>query len=153
MGWATLFAAVNAIALTGWALLLAGPRSPRMAAIILYFGVGLLCLCYALTGFGLFSGLADPARLPGTDAPRLFDYSIAGLRTLFLSDGGIVFGWAHYLAFDLFIGQWIAKDADHKGFGRISQLPILLLTLLAGPVGLLIWLVLREPRARAAAKA
>lgn len=61
-------------------------------------------------------------------------------------------GWTHYLAFDLFIGQWIAKDADHKGFSRVTQAPILLLTLLAGPMGLLIWLLIRERRARASAR-
>jgi hypothetical protein len=78
--------------------------------------------------------------------------SVAGIRKLFASDGGVVLGWTHYLAFDLFIGQWIAKDADHKGFSRFAQVPILLMTLLAGPIGLLIWIVIRERRARAAAR-
>jgi hypothetical protein len=78
--------------------------------------------------------------------------SIEGIRSLFASDAGIVIGWTHYLAFDLFIGQWIAKDADHKGFSRIAQAPILILTLLAGPIGLLAWLLVRERRARASAR-
>jgi hypothetical protein len=60
-----------------------------------------------------------------------------------------VIGWTHYLAFDLFTGLWIARDADNKGFSRVAQVPILFATLMAGPVGLLIWLVLREPAARA----
>jgi len=62
-----------------------------------------------------------------------------------------VLGWTHYLAFDLFIGQWIARDADNKGFNRLVQLPFLFLTLMAGPIGLLLWLVVRERRARAQA--
>jgi hypothetical protein len=78
--------------------------------------------------------------------------SIEGIRSLFASDGGIVIGWTHYLAFDLFIGQWIAKDADHKGVSRIAQVPVLILTLLAGPIGLLVWLIVRERRARALAR-
>ena len=78
--------------------------------------------------------------------------SIEGIRSLFASDGGVVIGWTHYLAFDLFIGQWIAKDADHKGVSRIAQVPVLILTFLAGPIGLLVWLVVRERRARAAAR-
>ena len=57
-------------------------------------------------------------------------------------------GWTHYLALDLFIGQWIAKDADNKGLSRIAQMPILALTLFAGPIGLLAWLGIRERRAR-----
>jgi hypothetical protein len=77
------------------------------------------------------------------------DYTLPSLRALFMSDGGIVLGWTHYLAFDLFIGQWIARDADNKGFHRLVQLPFLFLTLMAGPIGLLLWLIVRERRARA----
>jgi hypothetical protein len=152
MGWPAVFSLTNAIALVAWALLVLGPRGPRTAATILYFGVGLLCLAYAAMFVALFGGLADPVRVAGALPPDLTDYSIAGLRALFMSDGGIVLGWTHYLAFDLFIGQWIAKDADHKGFPRFVQAPVLVITLLAGPIGLLTWLILRERRARAAAR-
>ena len=141
MGWPALFNATNAVSLVAWALLILGPRSPRMAAIILYFGVGLLCLAYTI-----FFAAQIESVFAG-------DFTgIEGISALFQSEGGVVLGWTHYLAFDLFIGQWIAKDADHKGFSRIVQAPILLLTLLAGPIGLLIWLVVRERRARAAAR-
>jgi hypothetical protein len=78
--------------------------------------------------------------------------SIAGIRALFVSDAGVVIGWTHYLAFDLFVGLWMAKDADHKGFSLLVQLPFLLATLVAGPLGLLAWLVTREARARRAAR-
>jgi hypothetical protein len=97
--------------------------------------------------------LVDPGREAGAAAPNLTDYSVSGLRPLFASDGGIVIGWTHYLAFDLFVGLWIAKDADHKGFSRLAQLPFLFVTLMAGPIGLLAWLVVREARARHIARA
>jgi hypothetical protein len=142
MPWAGLFTFVHVIAFAGWALLLLGPRGQRTAAIVLYFGVGLLCLAYAT----MFA--TELRAIIGGDF-----LSIEGIRSLFASDAGIVIGWTHYLAFDLFIGQWIAKDADHKGFSRIAQAPILILTLLAGPIGLLVWLLLRERRARASARA
>ena len=74
--------------------------------------------------------------------------TIEGVRTLFSSDPGLVLGWVHYLAFDLFVGIWIARDADAKGYSRILQAPILFATFMAGPFGLLIWLILREPAAR-----
>ena len=57
--------------------------------------------------------------------------------------------WIHYLAFDLFVGLWIARDADAKGFSRFVQAPILLATFMAGPLGLFLWLAIREKRARA----
>ena len=78
--------------------------------------------------------------------------SIGEIRALFASDSALVAGWFHYLAFDLFVGQWVAKDADHKGFGRLAQIPFLSLVFLAGPVGLLVWLAVRERRARAIAR-
>jgi len=141
MHWNSWFLFTNNIALIGWVMLLLLPRSPRIAAIILYFGVGLLCLVYAAVFVAQFDTIIAGDFL-----------SIEGIRARFISDGGVVLGWTHYLAFDLFIGQWIAKDADHKGFSRLVQLPVLLLTLLAGPIGLLVWLVIRERRARTAAR-
>ena len=151
MGWATLFSITNMIALVGWVLLAAGPRGPKTGAIILYFGVGLLCLAYTAMFGLLFGGLVDPVRVAGAAGQGSFT-SIEGIRALFMSDGGIVLGWTHYLAFDLFVGQWIAKDADNKGFARWVQAPILLLTFVAGPAGLLLWLVMREARARRMAR-
>ena len=148
MGWDAAFTATNAIALVGWLLVIAGPRGPKTAAIVLYLGVGLLCFAYALMTVGLHAHWFDAGRLPGTPPANITDYNIAGLRNLFLSDGGVVLGWAHYLAFDLFVGQWVAKDADNKGYSRIVQAPVLLLVLLMGPLGLFAWLLLRERRAR-----
>ena len=151
MSWSALFTLTNIVALVGWAMIAALPRSKTVYSVVMYACVGLLCLAYAAMFVGLFGGLADPARVVGAAEPDLADYSIEGLRALFMSDGGIVLGWTHYLAFDLFIGLWIARDADAKGFSRIVQLPILFATLVAGPIGLLLWLIIREGRARATA--
>jgi hypothetical protein len=50
-------------------------------------------------------------------------------------------GWAHYIAFDLFVGRWIWEDSLSRGRGaRLS----LLLTWLAGPAGLSLYLVQRR---------
>lgn len=152
MPWDALFVLVNLIAFAGWVALAVLPRGPKLWAVVLYLGVGLLCLAYTLLFVAIFGGLADPQRPPGVPPPDLTDYSIAGLRPLFMSDGGILVGWTHYLAFDLFVGQWIAKDADHKGVSRLVQIPFLFATLMAGPIGLLAWLAVRERRARAAAR-
>ena len=148
MPWSAIFVLTNTVALAGWAMLAFLPRRPAVHSVILYACVGLLCVAYTAMFVALFGGLADPVRVPGAGEPDLLDYSIAGLRALFMSDGGIVLGWTHYLAFDLFIGLWISRDADNKGFSRWAQLPILFCTLMAGPIGLLIWLIVRERRAR-----
>ena len=151
MAWAAMFSLTNFIALVAWVVLALLPRGPKLMAIVLYLGVGLLCAAYALMFAGLLAGLFDPRTLPNAGQGSFT--SIAGIRALFMSDGGIVIGWTHYLAFDLFVGLWIAKDADHKGFSRLVQLPFLFATLMAGPIGLLLWMFVRERRARQAARA
>ena len=148
--WAALFAITNLLAIVGWLLLAAGPRQPLVHSAILYLGVALLCLTYTVVFALVLSGSVDPVRTAGA-GPMDFT-SIAGVRALFASDGGVVIGWTHYLAFDLFTGLWIARDADHKQFGRLVQLPFLFATFMAGPVGLLAWLIVRERRARTKAR-
>ena len=148
MSWSAIFTLTNVVAFAGWAMLAFLPRSRTVNSIVMYACVGLLCLAYAAMFLVLFGGLADPGRVAGTPEPDFSNYSVEGLRALFMSDGGIVLGWTHYLAFDLFVGLWIARDADAKGFGRLVQLPTLFFTLMAGPIGLLLWLMIRERRAR-----
>jgi len=148
MSWESLYSLTNGWALTGWVALAFLPRSPRILSAILYAGVALLCLTYAILLGGLTFGGWDAG---GPQAAVDFT-SLSGVMALFATKGGTVVGWTHYLAFDLFAGMWIARDADQKGFSRIVQLPFLFLTLMVGPVGLLAWLVTRERRARALAK-
>jgi hypothetical protein len=148
VGWPIVFTLTNVVAFIGWALLILLPRGPRLTRIILGVCVGLLCAAYTAMYVALFGGLVDPVRLPGTPAPNMLDYSVSGLRPFFMSDGGIVLGWTHYLAFDLAVGLWVAGDADARGLGRWTQLPMLLLILTAGPIGLLTWLVVRTLRSQ-----
>jgi hypothetical protein len=137
--WQPLFALTNAVAVIGWLVLLLGPRA--WLGAVRYGAVAMLCAIYAALFVGMIGGWLDPVRAPGAGAAALTDYSVRGLRALFASDGAIVIGWTHYLAFDLFVGCWIAEAADRQGVGRISQVPALFLTFMAGPIGLLTWFV------------
>lgn len=143
MDWALVFNFVNLLALVAWAALILLPRWPALLSAILYLGVGLLCLVYACGLIGVVSGLIPNPGGGGADFT-----TILGIRSIFASDGGVTIGWTHYLALDLFAGLWIARDADAKGISRFLQAPILLATFLAGPIGLGIWLIAREPAAR-----
>ena len=144
MEWAFVFSAVNGLALVAWVALVFLPRWPALLSAILYLGVGLLCVVYSVGLIGVMSGT-----IPSGAGDGGADFSsIEGVRAIFSSDGGVVIGWTHYLAFDLFAGLWIARDADGKGISRFIQAPILFFTLMAGPLGLGIWLLLREPAAR-----
>jgi hypothetical protein len=145
--WAALFTLTNILAMIGWVLLAFTPRKPLVHSVILYLCVSVLCLTYLVLFVSVTGGWLDPHRVSGTNAPGFS--SIEAVRAIFESDGGVVIGWTHYLAFDLFTGLWIARDADNKGFSRLIQLPFLFATFLAGPIGLFAWLVVRERRARA----
>lgn len=147
MSWDTIFLLANYWAIGGWLLLAFAPRSPRILSAIMYAGVLLLCLLYTVLIVGFLSGGIDPGGQGGGNFT-----SLAGVMKLFDAPGGATLGWVHYLAFDLFTGMWIARDADGKGFSRIVQFPFLFLTLMVGPVGLFLWLIVRERRARAQAR-
>ena len=75
--------------------------------------------------------------------------SLAGVATLFARPELLLAGWLHYLAFDLFVGAWIARTADEEGLWPIVTVPILAATFLFGPVGYLAFQLVRLiPRTR-----
>lgn len=144
MDWHFVFSAANILAMIAWFALIVLPRHPALLSAVLYIGVGLLCAVYAISLIGVLTGL-----LPNGSAENPNLFTIDGVRAFFATDAGVTIGWVHYLAFDMFVGLWIARDADAKFFSRWVQAPILLATYLTGPLGLFIWLLVREPRARA----
>ena len=62
---------------------------------------------------------------------------------LFQDPALVLAGWIHYLAFDLFIGSWEVRDARRIGIPHLLVVPCLIGTFLVGPVGLLLYLLLR----------
>jgi hypothetical protein len=69
--------------------------------------------------------------------------SLAEVRRLFESDEALLAGWIHYLAFDLFVGMWISKDAWERRTSRWLVIPCLILTFMLGPVGWLLYFTIR----------
>lgn len=126
------FSIAGNLALAGWALLIFLPRwrhATRLIAAVLipallavaYVALFLLGVPGAEGGFGSLD-----------DVAALFEN-----RTVLLA------GWIHYLAFDLFIGAWEVRDAQRVGITHWLVIPCLVLTFLAGPAGLLLYLALR----------
>jgi Domain of unknown function (DUF4281) len=75
-------------------------------------------------------------------APGGFD-SLANVQLLFTSPWAALAGWVHYLAFDLFMGCWIARQTMNAGLPRWPLLLILPLTFMFGPIGYLAFEVYR----------
>lgn len=81
----------------------------------------------------------------GGDSQGGFD-TLANVKALFSSDEAVLAGWIHYLVFDLFAGMWIAQDGNKRGINRWVLLPCMLGTFMLGPVGLLLYLMVRSVR-------
>jgi hypothetical protein len=121
LGWLALIAS----------LFVAGARPAAQIAARLVIPA-LLAIAYGLliwTGFGEAEGGGYG--------------SIAEVRALFASDSALTAGWLHYLAFDLFVGGWIVADGLKRGIPRLLILSCLPLTFLFGPLGLLLFILLR----------
>ena len=70
--------------------------------------------------------------------------SLAAVKTLFDNPWALLAGWAHYLAFDLFIGGWEVRDAQRHGIPHLLVVPALVLTFLFGPAGWLLYMGIRR---------
>lgn len=70
--------------------------------------------------------------------------SLVQVRALFADDELLLAGWLHFLVFDFFVGTWVARQARGESVWRVLVAPCLVLCFLAGPVGLLAWLLLRS---------
>lgn len=138
MPWDTIFSLANTFAMLAWVALIFLPRPEWLYTILREGVVGFLCLLYAavliLTMFVL----------PAAGGGETDFTTIEGVRNIFATDGGVTIGWVHYLAFDLFVGLWVARTADSISLSRIVQAPILVATFMLGPFGLLIFLIVRR---------
>jgi hypothetical protein len=79
----------------------------------------------------------------GTVLPAVTSPTLAGVAALLGSPIGAVAGWAHFIAFDLFVGRWIHLDARERGLHPLVTAPVLVLTILLAPLGLLAYLAVR----------
>ncbi|MEZ5938193.1 MAG: ABA4-like family protein [Hyphomonadaceae bacterium] len=136
MSFETAYLALNALVAPAWALLILLPRAGVTRAVVhsgpypLVYGA---IYCVSL-GAALFFGQSDPQAGMG---------SLAGVMALFSHPNGVITGWTHFLAFDLFVGAWIGRDAQRRGVPHLAVIPCLLFAFVFGPVGLLLYLLLR----------
>jgi hypothetical protein len=127
-----LFSLANLLALAGWILLVALPRQRWAADVAAAWVIpGVLAAGYAaivatnwIGSSGGFSSLPDVA-------------------ALFTNSWMLLAGWIHYLAFDLFVGSWEARDARERGIPHLLVVPCLVLTFLFGPAGWLLYALVR----------
>lgn len=130
-----VFTIVNSTAFFCWIFLFIFLKKKWIFKVIFSGVFVLMALTYL---FFIIQGL-------GGESQGGFD-SLANVKSLFSSDEAVLAGWIHYLVFDLFVGMWIAQDGTKRGINRWILLPSLLGTFMLGPVGLLLYIIIRSVR-------
>ena len=70
--------------------------------------------------------------------------SFESIKSAFARDEMLLIGWLHYLAFDLLVGFYEFDHAQTNGIKRYLLFPCLLLTLMLGPVGWLVYTLMAK---------
>jgi len=129
----TLFKVANYAVVPFWLLLIVAPRWAWTKRLV-HGPVALLLLApiyaYMLFGYG--------SQPEGMELSSLY-----GVMIGFSVPHIVVAGWIHYLIFDLFVGAWETRDAQRRGIPHLLVVPCLIVTLLIGPVGLLLYVLVR----------
>lgn len=130
-----LFTLANLAAFAGWALLLVAPRWSLTRRLVRSGGLPLLlAFAYVLLIGSHYLGHASEGGFS----------TLAEVATLFRDPWALLAGWVHYLCFDMSIGIWETHDAQKRGVPHLLLVPVLLLTFLFGPLGLLLYALLRR---------
>ncbi len=123
------FQAVNAFALIFWIFLAVLPKWAYTRRIVMFGGILLLSVTYLSLSSILLSTSGD--------------MSLATVSKGFQNPHAALLGWVHYLAFDMFVGAWEVHDAQTNGIAHWFVIPCLFLTFMAGPIGLLLYFIIR----------
>jgi hypothetical protein len=80
----------------------------------------------------------------GTLLPSLAQPTLSSVAALLGTPEAAAIAWAHFLAFDLLAGRWEYLDSQARGISVWIMAPVLLLTFLLGPLGFLLYLLVRS---------
>lgn len=133
----TLFSICNSIALLSWVLLALFPYKEWTSRFLIGVVISLLGLIYASIMIQIFN----------PDDFSAFS-SLKGLMQLFKNEMLVLAGWVHYLAFDLMVGVYIVNNARKRNINALLVIPCLFFTFMMGPMGLLLYLLLRWAKTR-----
>ncbi|WP_418320349.1 abscisic acid-deficient protein Aba4 family protein [Piscinibacter sakaiensis] len=142
-----IFGAAGTLAAIAWLALIASPFKAPWSARVRWLAGRLVPLLLALVYVALFAvhGFGDG----GYD-------SLAAVQRLLARPELLTAAWLHFLAFDLFVGSWIAERGGQIGLPHWLIVPLLVTTFWFGPAGLLAYAVVRplwRPRRAAIAGA
>jgi hypothetical protein len=133
-----IFSIANMVSVSCWVLLAALPNRRWVTEVLVgqaapaLFAVGYVAIVLVV--------------FPRTDGSFA---TLAGVAELFGNRWLLLAGWLHYLAFDLLVGTWEARDSVERGVPRWLLVPCLFLTLMFGPMGWIAYMVVSRNFGRA----
>lgn len=130
----TVFSIVNALVMPQWLMMIFVPHwkwTQKLAdSYLIPLLLAAVYACYVITSLGNLDFMSFS--------------TLAGIKALFADDESVLVGWVHYLCFDLVAGTWIYKDSLSRGMNRILVGPCLFLCLMMGPIGFLLYWIIRK---------
>ncbi|MGB5237673.1 MAG: ABA4-like family protein [Flavobacteriaceae bacterium] len=135
-----VFSLTNLLVFPMWLLMIVLPKWKATRFLMTYKVVPLiLSLVYALY-------IVIAMRISGG-----MDFgSLSSVMALFTEENAVLAGWVHYLAFDLLVGMWMIKQNEDLGIHQLLMAPCLLATFMLGPVGFLLFMLIRSLKTKKA---
>lgn len=132
-----LFTICSRMVLPAWLLLIFFPRWKWTRKLVFHAWIPMLLgLCYV---YCFYAGWSISESMPEGGGFGSLEQVMLLFQVPFLA----LAGWIHYLAFDLFVGAWEVRDAQRRALSHWLVVPCLVLTFLAGPLGLLLYFLIR----------
>lgn len=127
-----LFSLCNTIAMIGWIILALLPMWKSRDRFV----TGIIIILFSIVYTSIIAWSFDPGIFKSFG-------TLEGVSGLFENKYFLVAGWVHYLAFDLFAGTWIVRNARQHGINHWLTVPALFLTFMFGPAGFLVYYIMR----------
>ncbi len=134
----TLYMWINLGVLPFWFILIVFPQS-HLSRIF----VTSIFPFFILSGVYIF--ILYKSYLIGYDFDGNFSLylGLSELSRLFEDHLYIMIFWTHFIAINLFIGGWIVKDSQKFSINKVLMAVPLIVTYLIGPIGILLYWIIR----------
>lgn len=136
-----VFQFANTIAMLMWVLMILLPNWKGTRFLVDYKLVPIL-----------LSGLYIIYIVQSVQGGGSMDFSsLESVKKLFTVEIAVLAGWLHYLAFDLVVGMWILDQNRVLKINHLILVPCLLGAFIFGPVGFLLYMIVRTIRLKSVA--
>ena len=137
---AEVFSIANLMAMPMWLLMIILPKWKITRYLIDYkiipLLLSLLYVIYIFLAFKISGGM---------------DFgNLSSVMALFTEENAVLAGWVHYLAFDLLVGMWMLDQNKQLGIHQLLMVPCLIGTFMLGPVGFLLFMIIRTTKLKKA---